>query len=65
MLKVFFDYTSEAKSFGGTLGGGHVDFLGVPYPDVVYAEGHPCAELQNLLDTASQDLTGRTVACPT
>ncbi len=65
VLKVFFDYTSEAKSFGGTLGGGHVDFLGVPYPDVVYAEGHPCAELQNLLDTASQDLTGRTVACPT
>ena len=64
VLKVFFDYTSDAQSFGGTPGAGHVDFLGVPYPDVVYAEGHPCADLQDLLDTASEDLTGRTVTCP-
>ncbi len=63
VLKVFFDYTPYAPWFGGTKSNGQVEFLGVPYLDVRYAQDHPCLELQNLLDAASQFLTGRDVAC--
>ena len=63
VLKVFFDHTSHGKAFGGTNGDGQVDFLGVPYLDVLYAERHPCAQLQDTLDAASQALTGQTVDC--
>lgn len=63
VLRVFFDGTSHGADYGGTNGNEHVSFLGVLYPDVLYAEDHPCLDLQNLLDEASQDLTGRPVAC--
>ena len=63
VLKVFFDYTPDGAAFGGTDGNGHVEFLGVPYLDVLYAEHHSCAALQALLDKASQALTGQAVNC--
>jgi len=68
VLKVFFNGTPSAASYGGTPGPAPVQYLEVPYADIQYAQSNPCpttksktignTSLQDLLNRASHDLFG-------
>ncbi len=65
-LTVFFYGTPVAAFYGGAVGAAPIQYLGVDYTDVIYAEQNPCApspntaingmSLQDLLNQASHDL---------
>jgi hypothetical protein len=65
-LTVFFYGTPVAAFYGGAVGTAPIQYLGVDYTDVIYAEQTPCAmppnktinnmSLQDLLNKASHDL---------
>jgi len=65
-LTVFFYDTPAAAFYGGAVGTVPIQYLGVDYTDVVYAQQNPCApspnktingmSLQDLLNRASHDL---------
>jgi hypothetical protein len=76
-LTVFFYGTPAAAFYGGVVGTAPIQYLGVDYTDVIYAEQNPCAaspdkninnmSLQDLLNKASHDLfalAGKTVPLP-
>jgi len=68
VLKVLFNGTPSAASYGGTPGPAPVQYLEVPYADIQYAQSNPCptaksktignTSLQDLLNGASHDLFG-------
>jgi hypothetical protein len=65
-LTVFFYNTPAAAFYGGAVGTSPIQYLGVDYNDVMYAQQNPCAKtpdkninnmsLQDLLNKASHDL---------